>query len=401
MTSHDGIVSIDQVGLHDKRILMRVDFNVSLHKDRTIADDVRIRQALPTLQYLLEHNNRLIITSHLGRPKERDPAFSLDVVARKLQDYLPHYQIKTVPDFQTDRSLLERQTPDQILLLENIRFYPEEKKNDPAFAKELASLADVYVNDGFGVSHRSSASVVGVTEHLPSYAGFLMKKEIEQIGSLLASPKKPYVAILGGAKISTKIHLIERLIDQADSLILGGGIANTFMKAQGYEIGKSIVENEALDQAKKMLFHAVQKNTRIIFPSDLVVSGSMNGGSHEVAALTAVPKNKYILDIGPETEAEIGAVIAQAVTIVWNGPVGYFENPAFRRGTDFLYYSITANDHATSVIGGGDTLAAVAKKEYLDKITHISTGGGAMLEYIENGTLPGIEALRKAKPHAA
>jgi phosphoglycerate kinase len=391
----DDIAFIDQVALHDKRILMRVDFNVSLKKNRTIADDVRIRQALPTIQYLLEGNNKLIITSHLGRPKGRDSAFSLDVVAKKLADYLPHYEIITVEDFRTDRSQLENQTPTQIMLLENIRFYPEEKANDPAFAQDLASLADVYVNDGFGVSHRSSATVVGVPQQLPAYGGLLMKKEIHQIGSVIAHPKKPFTAILGGAKISSKIHLIETLIETADDLILGGGIANTFLKAQGYEIGKSIVEDDALDQAKKMLFHAVQKNTRVIFPSDVVLGASLNSGASEIVPIDKVPKDRFILDIGPESQAVIGSVLAQAATIVWNGPVGYFENTAFRRGTDFIYYSITENDHAVSVLGGGDTLAAISKKEYLDKISHISTGGGAMLEFIENRTLPGIEALRK------
>ncbi|MFW5703338.1 MAG: phosphoglycerate kinase [Patescibacteria group bacterium] len=385
---------IDQVGIHDKKVLMRVDFNVSLKKDRTIEDDVRIQQSLPSIQYLLNNKNKLILMSHLGRPKERDPKYSLDVVAKKLHDYLPHYTITVVEDFLSDRSLIENQKENEIILLENIRFYPEEKKNDVSFAKELASLGDVFVNDGFGVSHRTSASVVGVTKHLPSYAGLLMKKEILGIGAVVDNPKKPLVAILGGSKISSKIHLIERLIEIADNVILGGGIANTFMHASGYEIGKSIAETDEVEHAKRMLFHAVQKQTRIIFPSDVVISSSMNGGATEVVKIEDVPKNKFILDIGSETQAVIGSVIASASTIVWNGPVGYFENSAFRRGTDFLYYSITENTHATSVVGGGDTLAAIAKKEYLEKITHISTGGGAMLEFIEKGTLPGIEALR-------
>jgi phosphoglycerate kinase len=389
----DSIVYIDQVEIRNKRVLMRVDFNVSLTKHRTIEDDVRIQQAIPTLQHLLERNNKLIIVSHLGRPKERDPKYSLDVVAKKLHAYLPHYKITVVPDFLTDRSAIENQEEHEIILLENIRFYPEEKKNDGEFSKQLASLADVYVNDGFGVSHRNSASVVGVTKLLPSYAGLLMKKEIINISKVIEAPKKPFVAILGGAKISSKIHLIERLIEIADDLILGGGIANTFMLAQGYEIGKSIAETDTVEIAKHLLFHAVQKNTRVIFPSDVVVSASMNGGRTHVCRVDEVPKEKYILDIGPETQAVIGSVIAQAATIIWNGPVGYFENEAFRRGTDFIYYSITENSHAVSIVGGGDTLASISKKEYLEKITHISTGGGAMLEFIEKGSLPGIDAL--------
>lgn len=390
----DDIVSIDQVAIHDKRVLLRVDFNVSLDEKRTIEDDVRIQQALPTIRKLLEQNNKLIIISHLGRPKEREPRFSLDVVAKKLHSYLPQYPIRLITDFRTQKEDIASQHADEIILLENIRFYPEEKNNDESFAKELASLADVFVNDGFGVSHRSSASVVGVTKFLPSYAGLLMKKEIHGIGAIVDNPKKPVVAILGGAKISSKIHLIERLIDITDDLILGGGIANTFLLAQGYEIGKSIAEPSEVEHAKKMLFQAVQKSTRFVFPADVVVSGSLHGGVSDIRNIDDVPKNKYILDVGPETLAIIGSVIANAATIVWNGPIGYFENPEFRRGTDFLYYSITENRHATSIIGGGDTLAAVSKKEHLDHINHISTGGGAMLEFIEKGTLPGIEALR-------
>lgn len=385
---------IDTANITNKKILLRVDFNVSLKPDHTIADDARIQQVLPTIRYLLDHGNKLILVSHLGRPKSRDPQFTLEPVAQKLQELFHDKKVILVDDFLKDRSTIDNQQPDQILLLENIRFYPEEKKNDEGFARNLSSLADIFVNDAFGVSHRPDASVVGVTKFMPSYGGLLLKKEIEMISKITTNPKKPVVAILGGAKISTKIHLVETLMTIADYLILGGGLANTFLSAQGYQIGKSICEYEEADQARRLLFHAVQKNTRIIFPSDVVIAKEPDAPETEVVSVDNVPSDKYILDIGPESQAKFGSIIAQAATIVWNGPVGYFENPACRRGTDFIYYAITENTDAVSIVGGGDTLAAISKKEYLDKITHISTGGGAMLEFIEKGSLQGIDALK-------
>lgn len=389
------ITYIDEADIQNKKVLMRVDFNVSLNPDHSIADDARIQAALPTIRFLLERNNRLILLSHLGRPKGRDAQFSLTPVAEKLQQLFPEYQVKLVADFETDKSALQNQNEKEILILENIRFYPGEKKGDEGFSKSLTELADVYVNDAFGVSHRADASVVGVTKFMPSYGGLLLKREVEMISKAVENPKKPFVAILGGAKISTKIHLVEKLMEMADYLILGGGIANTFLKAQGYEIGKSICEYEEEEAARKMLFQAVQKNTRILFPSDVAIGDSTESTVDEVVSVAMVPAEKLILDIGPETQAKFGNIIAQAATIVWNGPVGLFENPQYRRGTDFIYYSITENSDCVSIVGGGDTISAISKKEYLDKITHISTGGGAMLEFIEKGSLPGIEALKK------
>jgi phosphoglycerate kinase len=385
---------IDSIDISNKRVLMRVDFNVSLKPDHTIANDTRIQQALPTIRMLLEHGNRLIMTAHLGRPKGRDPQFSLQPVVAKLQELFPDKKVILVDDFLKDKTAIDNQQPNEIIMLENIRFYPEEKKNDEAFARSLSSLADVYVNDAFGVSHRPDASVVGVTKFMPSYGGLLLKKEVEMISKITENPKKPVVAILGGAKISTKIHLVEKLMTLADYLILGGGIANTFIKAEGFDIGKSLCEYEEVDAAHKMLYDAQQKNTHIVLPTDAVVASDMEAKDGEVVSVRAIPADKFMLDIGPETQAKFGSILAQASTIVWNGPVGYFENPAFRRGTDFLYYSITDNADAVSIVGGGDTLSAISKKEYLDKITHISTGGGAMLEFIEKGSLPGIDALR-------
>lgn len=388
---------IDDTEITNKQVLMRVDFNVSLNPDYTIADDARIKQALPTIEHLLAHGNKLILVSHLGRPKGREKKFSMQIVVDKLQEYLPDHTINLVDDFRTEpESTFANQTTHQILMLENIRYYPEEKQDDEEFAKHLASLADVYVNDAFGVSHRAHASVVGVPACIPSYGGLLLKKELDMIGKIISNPQKPLVAIMGGAKISTKLALINKLMDLADHVLIGGGMANTFLSAQGYEIGKSFNEYEQEESARRLLFTAAQKNTSIVLPSDVVVGDpnkSMNG--EEVKKITEVDEDDQILDIGPETQAKFGTIISKAQTIIWNGPVGLFENPAFRRGTDFIYYAITQNESATSVVGGGDTLAAISKKEYLDKITHISTGGGAMLEFIEQGTLPGIEALRK------
>lgn len=388
---------IDEVEIKNKKVMLRVDVNVSLNTNNTIADDVRIQQILPTIHYLLKNNNRIILVSYLGKPKSRDPKFSLNVVVKRLQEYLPDNKITLVDDFLTvDKSIYNNQKTSEILVLENIRFYPEEKTDDLEFAKKLASVAEVFVNDAFGQSHRVQASIVGVPQFLPSYGGLLMKKEITMISKAISHPQKPFVTIIGGSKISTKIALIGKLTEIADYLIIGGGLANTFLCAQGLEIGKSFCEYEEVEQARRLLFMAAQKNTAIIFPTDVVIGdkeNSKDGG--EIKKINEIPPGATILDIGPDTQAKYGAIIAKAKTIVWNGPVGYFENPAFRRGTDFIYYAITHNTEAVSIVGGGDTLAAISKKEYLDKITHISTGGGAMLEFIEKGTLPGLEALEK------
>ena len=385
---------IDEASISNKRVLLRVDFNVSLNPDYTIADDARIQQSIPTILYLLERNNTVIIVSHLDRPARRDSRLSLVRVARDLHKYLPGKSVVLVDDLIKDTTLLDEKHENEVFMLENIRFYPEEKKGDQNFAKKLASLADVYVNDAFGVSHRSDASIIAITKELPSYCGLLMKREIAMISKVLQNPKKPVVAIIGGVKISTKIEVLSKLIEIADYLIIGGGLANIFLCAQGIPIGKSFCEIAEVDQAKKVLFFAAQKNTMIVLPVDAVV-GNPADTSHggRVLKVEDTPHNGQILDIGPETQAKFGTIIAQAKTIVWNGPVGYIENPMYRRGTDFIYYAIAQNDHCVSIVGGGDTLAAISKKEYLDNISHISTGGGAMLEFIEKGSLPGIEAL--------
>ncbi len=387
---------IDEHPIHNKRILLRVDFNVSLNPKHQIADDARIRQTLPTIEFLLKNNNRLIIISHLGRPHGRDLKLSLEPVQKRLQELLPDKTIYLIHDLtEREREILRNQTANEIILLENIRFFEEEELNDEDFAKNLAQLADVYVNDAFAVSHRKAASIVAITKFLPSYAGLLMKKEIETISKTIAHPQKPFVVILGGAKISTKIKLIKKLITLADYFLFGGGIANTFLLALGIEIGRSLVEEQERDEAKSILELAAQKQTRILLPEDVVI-GDREGKHVAYKKVQMLNKHDCIFDIGPETMAIFGQAILQAKTIIWNGPIGRFEIDAYRRGTDFIYYAIAANQNAVSIVGGGETISALSQNEHLEKITHISTGGAAMLEFIENGTLPGIEALNRS-----
>lgn len=377
--------------IHDSEVVLRVDFNVSLNPNHSIANDERIRQGLPTIRYLLQKKNKLIIISHLGRPDGKDPALSLKNVGMDLQKLLPEYDILFAHTIEEAEKLKETQNHRQIILLENIRYYKEEDENDDTFAKRLATLGSIYVNDAFSVSHRKAASIVAITKHLPSYAGFLLEKEIKVIGGMLQNPHHPFVAILGGAKISTKITLINRLLSLADHILLGGGLANNFLAAKGLPVGKSIMEKDSLGVTKHLL---AKHEKQIVLPVDVLVSTSKDTKDAPLAKkVTDILDDELILDIGPETQAHFTTFITNARTIIWNGPLGYLENPSFKGGTDFLYYLITENTHAESIVGGGETLEALDKKEYLDKITHISTGGGAMLEFIENGTLPGIEAL--------
>ncbi len=391
------IVYIDKAHIRHKRVLLRVDFNVSMKGNR-ITDDERIRAAIPTIKKLLNDNNKVIIVSHLGRPDGWDEKLILRPVAQRLHKYLPHVSLNIVDDFTTDgaKKLFEEQKAGEILFLENIRFYKEEEANDPEFAKKLADLADVYVNDAFGVSHRECASITGVPKLLPHYGGLLMEREVETIGHALKHPAHPFAAIIGGAKVSTKLKLLYRLTEIADYLILGGGLANTLLFALGYPVGKSLCEREMIDDVKKIVRHAKEQKTKILLPRDVVVGNKDDEkGAGIVKKISEVGGHDMILDIGPEAQADYAKAILASKTLIWNGPVGYIENPEYTRGTDFLYYTIAQNPKMLSIVGGGDTLAAISKKEYLDTISHISTGGGAMLEYIENGTLPGIDALKK------
>jgi phosphoglycerate kinase len=385
---------VDEETITNKTILLRVDFNVSLNPNHSIADDARIKQSLPTITYLLKKHNKLILLAHFGEPEKRDESFSLKPVAKRLQEYLPHNKIVLVNDFTANPEQIANQSQDEIILLENIRFYPGEQTNDPAFTKQLADLGEVYVNDAFSVSHRKAASIVGLPKLLPSFGGLLLKKEITVLEGIMKHPKKPFVAIIGGKKITTKIKFIKKLTAVADFVLVGGGLANTFLAAEGFPVGKSLISDDDIALAKQLIEHTKKENTQLLLPSDIIVGKSLESTASEIRKANEIAPDELALDIGPETQAAFGKVIDEANTIVWNGPVGYMENQEFKRGTDFLYYSITSNEHVTSVVGGGDTLSAISKKEYLDKITHISTGGGAMLEFIENGTLPGIEALK-------
>ncbi len=384
---------IDEGEIKNKKILLRADFNVTLDPQRKIADDFRVKRTLPTIEYLLKNKNQLIILSHLGRPKDIDDKFSLQPLVEKLKEYLPKRKIvfeKNIDEIKNHQ--------EEIVVFENIRFFKEEKEYNDSFAQKLSSLAEIYVNDAFAVCHRENTSVVGPPKYLPSFGGLLLKKEILILDYLLTNPSHPILAIIGGAKISTKIGLLTRLSDIVDTLFIGGALANTFICALGYKIGSSYCELDLVNKAKEIINIYKLKNKKLIIPKDVVIAKSAEDKEGQIVKINEIPDSYSVYDIGEETSAELGSYISKAKTIIWNGPVGYFENPNFSRGTDFIYYSIVDNDQAISVVGGGETVTAVNKKEYLEKITHISTGGGAMLEYIEkNGNLPGLIALSENK----
>lgn len=386
---------IDEVQITGKRVLIRVDYNVSFKKDRSINDDTRIKNSLSTLQLLLKGNNKLILMSHLGKPKGRDMAFSMRPVVERLKAYLPEYSIRLIDDFLTEGAKLQGEK--EILVLENTRFYEGEKKNDPMFSKQLAALGEVFVDDAFGSVHRAHASTVGVAAYLPSYGGLLLKQEVTMIKKAIEAPERPVVAIIAGAKVSSKIGLIEKLMKTANTVLIGGAMTNNFLAAQGFEIGKGLVETEYIPEAKRLLDLADELHKEIILPVDRRI-GLQNDEVTEptVKRTDAISKDDETLDIGPETEALFSRYIASAKTVIWNGPVGYFENPQFAKGSVALYNAILNNPGVISILGGGDTLSVIKKLPDKDKITHISTGGGAMLELIEKGTLPGLEALDKS-----
>ena len=389
---------IDEVEITNKKVLVRVDYNVSFKSDGTINDDTRIKNSIPTLQLLLKGNNTLILMSHLGKPKGRDMVFSLKPVAVRLQTYFPDYKVQLVTQFliEQPQSADAADTYKTIYILENTRFYEGEKKNDLEFSQQLARLADVFVDDAFGSVHRTHASTVGVAQFLPSYGGLLLKQEVNMIKKAIEAEERPVVAIIAGAKISSKIGLIEKLMKIADTILIGGAMTNNFLKAQGIEVGRGFIELEYISEAKRLLELAKKEGKHLILPVDCRI-----GDRNDVAS---TPLNKRIneitpeeeqLDIGSETEKLFADIISQAKTIIWNGPVGYFENPQFASGSIAIYNVITANSTAISILGGGDTLSVIKNLPNKDKITHISTGGGAMLELIEKGTLPGLEALNK------
>lgn len=382
-----------------KRVLVRVDFNVPMAKDGsgTIVDDARIRAALPTLQYLIDHQAKLILMSHLGRPKgEANPAFSLAPVAQRLGELLKKEVLFVPSDQVVDEQVKERLASlqeGQVALLENTRFRAEETKNGPAFSKELASLADLFVNDAFGTCHRAHASNVGVADLLPSCLGFLVEKEVEIMGQALEDPARPFLAILGGAKVSDKIGVIENLLDKVDTILIGGGMAYTFLKSQGKEIGLSLLEEDKIELAASLLEKAREKGVEILLPVDGVVAEKLaEGVKTEVVSIDQIPKDQMALDIGPKTAERYRKEILQAKTVVWNGPMGVFEIPAFAEGT-FAVAKALADSDAVSIVGGGDSASAVEQAGYKEKITHVSTGGGASLEFLEGKSLPGIAAI--------
>lgn len=378
-----------------KKVLVRVDFNVPLNDKGEITDDTRITASLPTIQYLLEQKAAVILMAHLGRPKGQvKPELSLAPVAKHLGKLLGK-KILFAPDCvgEAAQAAASKLKPGHILLLENLRFHKEEEKNDMEFAEKLASLADLYVNDGFGVSHRAHASVEGVTHFLPAAAGFLLEKEIQYVGQAVTNPLHPFVAIIGGAKVSDKIGVISNLLDKVDTLLIGGGMANTFLAAQGYKMGKSLVEEDKLDLAKELLAKAKKNKVNMLLPTDLVMAAAFAPDAEHVTEKVNNLNQAYMaLDIGAETSKTYAEALADAKMIVWNGPMGVFEMDAFCKGTEAVAKAV-AKSRATSIVGGGDSVAAIEKLGLAKRITHISTGGGASLEYLEGKVLPGVAAL--------
>ncbi|NPV09081.1 MAG: phosphoglycerate kinase [Anaerolineae bacterium] len=383
--------TLRDIDVSGKKVLVRVDFNVPLD-DGAVADDTRIRAALPTIAYLRDRGARVILASHLGRPKGKaDPRYSLAPIARYMSDRMG-MPVRMAPDSVGPEveELVASLQPGELLLLENTRFHPGEEKNDPQYAASLARLADAYVNDAFGAAHRAHASTEGVAHHLPAVAGFLMEKELEFLGRALADPERPFVAILGGAKISDKIGVINSLLHRVDRLLIGGGMANTFLKARGFFVADSLVEDEVLDTARSLMERA---GDTLVLPTDVVVASAFDAkADSQVVLPNAVPEGWRILDIGPRTVERFTAELRPARTVFWNGPMGVFEFPRFAEGT-IAIARVVADLDATTIIGGGDSVSAVEQAGVADRITHISTGGGASLEFLEGKELPGVAAL--------
>jgi len=378
-----------------KRVLVRVDFNVPL-ADGAVTDDTRVRAALPTLRYLMDRGAKVIIVSHLGRPKaEPDPQFSLRPVRRTLQRLIGRnvtFVPQTVGPDATEA--VERMVDGEVLMLENVRFNAGEKGNDPAFARQLAAFADVYVNDAFGAAHRAHASTAGVAEFLPAYAGLLLAREVETLTAMLADPEHPFVAILGGSKVSDKFGVIDKLLDCVDTLIVGGGMAFTFLRAKGLEIGTSIVEQDWVEPAKAMLIKAAEKNVEIMLPVDFVVADAFaEDAETRIVGREEIPADMMGLDIGPTSGELFKGAIADAKTIFWNGPMGVFEMKPYETGTREVAGAVARNNRAVSVIGGGDSVAALRKFGLEERVTFVSTGGGASMKLLEGAPLPGVEAL--------
>ncbi len=391
------IKSIDSLDAAGKRVLVRVDFNVPI-KDGVVTDDTRIRAALPTIERLLAQDARVILMSHRGRPSGTgyEPEFSLEPVAAKLAEILGR-EVSFAADTVGEDALAKASAlqDGQVLLIENLRFDKREKKNDPAFCEELAALGEVYVNDAFGTAHRAHASTAGIAALLPAYAGYLMQREVSTLTGMLDSPKRPFVAILGGSKVSDKIKVIDALMDKADVLIIGGGMCFTFLLAQGKAVGASLKEEDWVERAAGMLRKAEEKGVKLLLPVDVVCADKFAEDANTVTvSVDAIPEDMMGLDIGPETEALYAEAIAEASSVFWNGPMGVFEMKAFEHGTKAVALAVAENQDADTIIGGGDSVAAVNKFDLADKMTFISTGGGASMELVQGEALPGVEALK-------
>lgn len=391
--------TVKDLDVKGKKVLVRVDFNVPLSKENNeeIADDTRIKAALPTIDYLLENDAKVILMSHLGRPKgEAKPEFALKPVANWLENhYKDKFHFFPSPEVVDDKVKEEvaNLKEGEVCLIENTRYVAGETKNDPEFAKKLASLADLYVNDAFGTSHRAHASNVGVASILPSAVGFLIEKEIDVMGKALEAPEHPFVSILGGAKVSDKIGVIENLITKVDTILIGGGMAYTFLKAQGKEIGKSLLEEDKMDLSLELIKKAEENNVEILLPVDVVIADEIKAGIEtEIVDIDSIPEDKEALDIGPKTADLFASKIKNAKTVVWNGPMGVFEVKEFANGTNKVAESLAESD-AITIVGGGDSALAIELAGLKDKITHVSTGGGASLEFLEGKDLPGISSI--------
>lgn len=388
--------SVSDADVRGKRVLVRVDFNVPLHGGE-VSDDTRIRAALPTIQLLLDRGAAVILASHLGRPKGKpDAKYSIAPAAARLADLLG-IDVLTASDVAGPAAMAAAQAlqPGQVLVVENTRFEPGEEKNDPALAKALAALADIFVNDAFGAAHRAHASTVGVADYLPSYAGLLLQNEVAVLSQLLDEPERPFVAILGGAKVSDKLAVISHLLTRVDALLLGGGMANTLLLAQGDEIGNSLAEPDLVDQAQALMSQARERGVAILVPRDVVVAASIDSADASVVSSGRVPAGMSIFDVGPETVREYCTQVSNARTVFWNGPMGVFEKEAFASGTLGLARCVAASA-AFTVVGGGDSISAIEAAGVGDRIDHISTGGGASLELLEGRTLPGVAAIPDA-----
>ncbi len=389
--------TIDDIDVRGKRVLVRVDFNVPQDDDGKITDDTRIRASLPTINALVERGAAVIVMSHLGRPTRPDPLYVMAPIADRLEELLGR-AIAFPPDSigPDVASMVAEMQPGDVMLLENLRFYPQEEANDPDHARALASLADVYVNDAFGSAHRAHASTTGVAAYLPAVSGLLMQRELAALGGALDNPERPFAAVIGGAKVSTKLAVLQHLLARVDLLLIGGGMANTFLRAQGYDVGASLLEPDLLDTARELLAEAKKRGTQIVLPDDAVVAERVSpDAAHRAVDIAEIPNDWAIVDIGPKTQALYARALATCKTVLWNGPMGVFEMAPFAEGTRAVAQAI-ADSGATSVVGGGDSVAAVEELGLANRMSHVSTGGGAALEFLEGRTLPGVAALDDA-----